>query len=170
MRLDKRNKLLIGGFVLGLLLCYHLAIKKTLALRSQYYGETEQREQARDIPGKLANLHKKELQLDAQFEQLNLGSTNVQNELLYFLNEQGDQHLVKIIEFKAPHVVNEGSTTTRTYQFTLEGNFTDILTVAYGLETQTSFGGITHIAFEKQQDSRQKYNFLNATLHLQQIE
>ena len=36
MRLDKRNKLLIGGFVLALVVCYQLAIKKTLALRTQY--------------------------------------------------------------------------------------------------------------------------------------
>ncbi len=41
MRLDKRNKLLIGGFVLALMVCYQLAIKKTLALRTQYLHDSE---------------------------------------------------------------------------------------------------------------------------------
>ncbi|MEQ5790797.1 hypothetical protein J4E06_07020 [Muricauda sp. NFXS6] len=170
MRLDKRNKLMIGGFVLGLLVCYQLAIKKTLALRWQYLREAEQHELARDIPEKLADLRNKELQLDAQFEALNLGSTNVQNELLRFLNQQGGQHAVKIMDFKAPHVVREGNTTTRTYRFTLEGRFTDILKVAHGLESRGNFGGLAHMSFEKQHDLRQKRNYLQATLHVQQME
>tara|TARA_B100000949_G_scaffold229706_1_gene239032 strand:- start:1087 stop:1599 length:513 start_codon:yes stop_codon:yes gene_type:complete len=170
MQLDKRNKLLIGGFVLGLLVCYQLAIKKTLALRSRYLKETEQREQAKDIPEKLADLRKKEIQLDTRFGQLNLGSTNVQNELLHFLNEQGSQHSVKIMDFKAPHVVSEDNTTTRTYRFVLEGQFTNILKVAHGLETKANFGGITHMAFEKQRDPRQRKSYLQATLHVQQME
>lgn len=170
MRLDKRNKLLIGGFVLVLFVCYQLAIKKTLALRSQYLRETEQQEQVLDIPVKLADLRNKELQLDAQFEALNLGSNNVQNELLHFLNEQGGQHSVKVMDFKAPHVISEENTTTRTYQFVLEGHFTNILKVAHGLETKANFGGITHMAFEKQWDLRQKKSYLQASLHLKQIE
>ena len=161
---------MIGGFVLGLLVCYQLAIKNTLALRSQYLKETEQREQVRDIPEKLAALRNKELQLDTQFGQLNLGSTNVQNELLRFLNEQGSQHAVKIMDFKSPHVISEGNTTTRTYQFVLEGHFTNILKVAHGLETKANFGGITHMAFEKQLDPRQRKSYLRATLHVQQME
>ncbi|MCK0160143.1 hypothetical protein [Allomuricauda sp. F6463D] len=170
MRLDKRNKLLIGGFVLALVVCYQLGIKKTLFLRAQYLGDMENREEARDIPRKLADLQKQEMYLDAQFEQLNLGSTNVQNELLRFLNEQGGQHSVKIIDFKAPHLVTEGATATRTYRFVLEGSFTDILTVAHSLETRASFGGITHMAFEKQHDPRQRKSYLQVSVHLQQIE
>lgn len=170
MRLDKRNKVLVGGFVLVLFVCYQLAIKKTLALRSQYLRKTEQHKQIRGILGKLTDLRNKELQLDSQFEALNLSSTNVQNELLRFLNEQGGQHAVKIIDFKAPHVVREGNTTTRTYRFVLEGRFTDILKVAHGLEIKGNFGGITHMALEKQRDLRQKRNYLQASLHVQQME
>jgi len=170
MRLDKRNKMLIGGFVLGLLLCHQLAVKKTLELRAQYLKGTEQHERAVEIKGKLAELRKKEQQLDARFKAMDLGSANVQNELLRFLNEQGEKHSVKIIDFKAPHVAVEGSTTIKTYRFVLEGYFTDILRVAYGLETKRNFGGIAHMAFEKQLDPRKRKTHLQATLHLQQME
>ena len=71
MRLDKRNKLLIGGFVLALVVCYQLAIKKTLALRTQYVHDSKIREQTKDLPQKLANFKKQEQQLDTQFAGLN---------------------------------------------------------------------------------------------------
>lgn len=170
MRLDKRNKLLIGGFVLALVICYQLAIKKTLALHTQYVHDSEIREQTKDLPQKLANLKKQELQLDTQFAGLNLESTNMQHELLRFLNEQGSEHSVKVIDFNSPHVIHEGETTTSTYQFILEGGFSNILKVAHALETKANFGGISHMAFEKEKDLRHGRTYLRATLHLRQIE
>ncbi|RIV36659.1 hypothetical protein D2V08_01730 [Flagellimonas lutimaris] len=170
MRLDNRNKMLVGGFILSLAVSYQLAIKKILALRSAHLKNTELRERAKDMPRKLAALRQQEMQLDAQFKKLYLESSNFQNELLRFLNEQGSGHSVKIMDFKALHVIIEGNTTTRTYQFILEGNFTDILKVVHALETQGSFGGVTHMAFEKQKDPRQRKSYLQASLHLQQIE
>lgn len=170
MRLDNRNKMLVGGFILSLVVSYQLTFKKTLALRSAHLKNTELRERAKDMPRKLVALRQREMQLDAQFRKLHLGSSNFQNELLRFLNEQGSEHSVKIIDFKAPHVIIEDNTTTRTYQFILEGSFTDILKVVHTLETQGSFGGISHMAFEKQKDPRQRKNYLQASLHLQQIE
>lgn len=170
MRLDKRNKLFIGGFVLALVVCYQLAIKKTLALRTQYVHDNKIREQTKDLPQKLANLKKQEQQLDTQFAGLNLESTNMQHELLRFLNEQGSAHSVKVIDFSAPHVINEGETTTSTYQFILEGGFSNILKVSHALETNGNFGGISHMAFEKEKDLRHGRTYLRARLHLRQIE
>lgn len=170
MRLDKRNKLMIGGFVLALVVCYQLAIKKTLALRTQYVHDSKIREQTKDLPQKLANLKKQELQLDTQFASLNLKSTNMQHELLRFLNEQASEHSVKVIDFSSPHVTNEGETTTSTYQFVLEGGFSNILKVAHALETKGNFGGISHMAFEKQKDLRYGKSFLQASIFIQQME
>ncbi|GAB4520391.1 MAG: hypothetical protein Tsb004_31420 [Allomuricauda sp.] len=170
MRLDKRNKLLIGGFVLALVVCYQLAIKKTLALHTQYVHNSKIWEQTKDLPQKLANLKKQEQQLDTQFADLNLESANMQNELLRFLNEQGREHSVKVIDFSAPHVIPEGETTTSTYQFILEGGFRNILKVSHALEIKGNFGGITHMAFEKEKNLRNGRTYLRAQLHLRQIE
>lgn len=161
---------MIGGFVLALVVCYQLAIKKTLALRTQYVHDSNIWEQTKDLPQKLANLKKQEQQLDTQFAGLNLKSTNMQHELLRFLNEQGSEHSVKVIDFSAPHVNNEGETTTSTYQFILEGGFSNILKVAHALETKANFGGISHMAFEKEKDLRHGRTYLRARLHLRQIE
>jgi hypothetical protein len=170
MRLDKRNKLLIGGFVLALVVCYQLAIKKTLALRTQYVHDSKIREQTKDLPQKLANFKKQEQQLDTQFAGLNLKSTNMQHELLRFLNEQGSEQSVKVIDFNSPHVIKEGETTTSTYQFILEGGFSNILKVAHALETKANFGGISHMAFEKEKNLRNGKSFLQASIFIQQME
>lgn len=170
MRLDKRNKLLMGGFVLALVVCYQLAIKKTLALRTQHIHDSNIREQTKDLSRELANLKKQEQQLDTQFASLNLESANMQNELLRFLNEQGSEHSVKVIDFSAPHVMNKGETTTSTYQFALEGGFSNILKVSHALETKGSFGGISHMAFEKEKNLRNGKTFLQVSIFIQQIE
>ncbi len=170
MRLDTRNKLLLGGFVLVLAISYHLAIKKTLVLRSGHLKATELREKAQDIPMELNALRQKELLLDAQFKDLDLGSSSPQNDLLRFLNGQSSIRSVKVIDFKSPHIAKEGPTTTKTFQFILEGGFQDILKVAHAVEVQGGFGGISHMVLEKQRDHRKRKSFLKASLHLQQIE
>lgn len=170
MRLDKRNKLLIGGFVLALMVCYQLAIKKTLALRTQYLHDSEIQKQSKDLPLKLANLQRQELQLDTQFDQMDLGSGNVQNDLLRFLNEQGSEHSAKIIDFKAPHIISDAPTITKTYLFVLEGGFTNILKVVHALETNGSFGGIVHVSFEKEKNLRHGKSYLQASIFVQQME
>lgn len=168
MGLDSRNKLLLGSFVVLLVLSYHLAIKKTLMLRETYVAGLEQAEQTVDIPGQLATLAKKETYLDAQFQQLNLGGSSVQNDLLKFLNNHTGNHGVKIMDFGAPHLTQDGNTTYKSYIFSLEGNFKGILHVAHALENQGSFGAISHMAFKKEKDYRTKKTSLRATIHLEQ--
>lgn len=168
MGLDSRNKLLLGSFIVLLVLSYQLAIKKTLVLREVYVDGLEQVERATDIPTELATLAKKETYLDGQFQQLNLGSSSVQNDLLKFLNSHTGDHGVKIMDFGAPHLTQDGNTTYKSYIFTLEGNFKGILHVAHALENQGNFGAISHMAFTKEKDHRTKKTFLQATIHLEQ--
>ena len=94
----------------------------------------------------------------------------MQHELLRFLNEQGSEQSVKVIDFNSPHVIKEGETTTSTYQFILEGGFSNILKVAHALETKANFGGISHMAFEKEKNLRNGKSFLQASIFIQQME
>lgn len=170
MRLDNRNKILILGFMLTLVASYFLAINKTLEIRKVQKNQEEQKVMAQNVFHELDLLSEKESYLDVQFEQMDLESTNLQNNLLYFLNQQGMEHRIKILEFNVPHMVIDGPITTKTYRFTLEGGFLDILNVAHVLESQGNFGGISHISFEKQQNPRNGKTYLQATFHLEQIE
>ena len=170
MKLNKRNKILLGSFVVLLFLSYQLTIKKTLMLRSGYLSNIDKQELALNIPLQLAILAQKEKQLDDQFKELDLGSTNFQNDLLKFLNESTSLNGVKMIEFKAPHSIENGNTKIKTFIFVLEGTFNGILKVGHSLENQGNFGAITHMDFEKIKDYRTRKSSLQATVHLQLME
>ncbi|WP_228235542.1 hypothetical protein [Allomuricauda sp. M10] len=170
MRLDNRNKILILGFILTLVASYFLAISKTFELWKDQKNQEEQKVLAQNVFHELDQLSEKESSLDLQFEQMDLEPTILQNSLLHFLNQQGMEHRIKILDFKVPHIIIDGPITTKTYQFTLEGGFPDILKVAHGLEGQGNYGVISHISFEKQQDPKSRNTYLQTTFHLEQIE
>ncbi|MDC6364032.1 MULTISPECIES: hypothetical protein [Flavobacteriaceae] len=170
MKLTNKNKFLIGGFFLLLIISYQLTIKKTLVLRNGYLSNNAKKELAKNIPLELSNIAQKEKQLDNQFKKLDLGSINFQNDLLKFLNETTLSNSVKMIEFNAPHTVENGTTETKTFIFILEGAFSGILKVGHSLESQINFGAITHMDFKKMKDYRTGKLSLQATIHLQLME
>ncbi|MFC4221151.1 hypothetical protein [Flagellimonas marina] len=170
MKLNNRNKIALGSFMALLFLSYQLAIKKTLVLKSGYLSNIGQQELAQNIPLQLATLAQREKQLDIQFKGLDLESTNFQNDLLRFLNEHTLSNAVKMIGFNAPHSIENGNTSTKTFTFVLEGPFSGILKIGHSLENQGSFGAITHMGFEKIKDYRTGKSSLQATIHLQLME
>lgn len=170
MKLDNKNKLLLGVFFLMLLLSYHLAFKKTLKLKEEYSANVDKQELAIHVPEELLTLSRKERYLDSQFLDLNLGTSSMQNDLLKFLNEVSTTNKVKIIEFKSPHVFHEGNSVSKTYVFNLEGNFIDMLKVVYALEKKGSFGAISHIGFEKKKNYRSRKRYLQTLVFLEHAE
>ncbi len=169
MQLNKKNKLLVLGVLVMSLLCYFLAVKKTMLLREEYNLLSEKDKLAQNLGVKLATLAKKEQNLNSQFNQLNLGATSIQNNLLRVLNEQSLTYGVKIIEFNAPHVVQANNTESKTHIFTLEGSYTAILSLIHELEKRGSFGRVIHLNFEKKKDYRNRKAYLQATVFLAQL-
>jgi hypothetical protein len=62
----------------------------------------EKQELAQNIPMESPPLVQKEKPLDAQFNELDLGFSNFQNDLLELLNENTSFNGVKMIQFNAP--------------------------------------------------------------------
>ena len=170
MKLDNKNKLLLGGFLALMVSSHQLAFKKTLEFRKVYLSAKDNAGRARDIPMELAKLDKRERYLDGQFKSINLDGSSMQSDLLKFLNGHTGAHGVKIMAFGAPNTVQEGNTIHITYIFTLEGNFKGILHVAHALENHGGFGVISHLAIEKEKDYRSKKAFLSATIYLKQVQ
>ena len=76
---------------------------------------------------------------------------------------------VKIINFNAPHKIEDGKNAIETYIFNLEGSFTNILKTLNALENNGGFGAITHVGFEKKKDYRTKRTYLQAEVFLEQV-
>lgn len=167
--MTKKNKLLILGFTLMVLVSYQFALKNTVRTYSDFVENQKEKELVGNIPKQLALLTQKERVLDKQLQKLNLEDSSVQSNLLKFLNRQAELNSVKVIAFNAPHSIVEEAKTIETFIFDLEGNYTDILKTINALENSGSFGAVVHLQIEKLKNYRSKKTYLQATVFLEQV-
>ncbi len=170
MKLDNRNKLLIVGCLVLLFATYKLALSKTVAIREEYGNLKSKSIQAQDIPEQLALLAQKERYYDSIMQQMDIGDTSIQNNLLRTINEQAKIRNVKVMDFNPPHSHTFPDHKLLTHSIVLNGSYTDILQVVYVLERKGSFGDIVHMDFEKKKDHRKRKLFLEATIFVQHVE
>lgn len=169
MKFSKKNKILLGGVLLMLLVSYKLAIQKTVNVAKAHSVNTERKELIKDIPKQLALLSQKERHLDSQLSDLNVDNSSLQSSLLKFLNQEAEKNKVKIIEYNSPHFYQTEKETKETYIFNLEGSYTSILKTIHALENKGTFGAVSHLDMEKKKDYRTKRTFLQAKVFLEQV-
>ena len=169
MPLNKKNKILILGFVAILFMSYQLALKNTKEAYSSYNSNLEKRESIGNIPRQLAMLDQKEKAIDAQLQLLNLEESSLQNNLLKFLNQQAELNEVKIIDFNSPHIHKTENRQIETYSFDLEGSYSGILKMVNALENHGSLGAVIHFEMEKKKDYHSKRTYLQAKIFLEQV-
>ncbi|WP_308990635.1 hypothetical protein QLS71_004045 [Mariniflexile litorale] len=161
-----KNVLLLVGFVLTLLLCYQIAISKTVALKKEYNTLKQQETLFKNTPKQVELLKQKQRYYDGLLSKYQLNGSSVQNNLLKTINSYADSTNLKVIEFIEPHIIYQNELKVSTYQFTLEGNYNAILKLIYKLEQETKFGEITNLHFEKKINFRTGYSYLQARVLL----
>lgn len=164
----KKNSL-IFAVVLTFLICYQFAISNTLDLRKEYKTLAKEELLFKDIPKQLSILSGKQQHYDSILNKMNLGNTSMENNLIRAINTAAEQHQLKVIDFNRPHIYLDKGTEMNTFDFTLEGGFTNILKSIYAIEQKGNFGEIVHLNFEKKKNYSTRKNFLNATIFLQQV-
>lgn len=159
-----KNIWLITGFIVGLVICYHLAIKKTLLLRSSYNSLSKDELSMKDIPRQLSILKQKEVYYDSVFDKYQLNGGSLQNNLLKTINSYAESNDLKIIDFIEPHMIVQNGLTVKTYQFGMEGNYNSIIGLIHKLEQETKFGEIINLDFEKKKNFRTGRDYLVANV------
>lgn len=153
MKLDKKNKLLLVGFLLVLYLCYSFAISNTINYYKEYKTKQDQIAADSDMPGLVAKLSHKEKQLDQILSVYDINiSESFQNDLLKQLTSYSDSFKLKIVDFQEPHSVTEKGYTVTSYIFSLEGSFNGCLAVLNKVENNPSLGLIRHLNFVKKKN------------------
>lgn len=169
MRGNKKQILFVLGFILILFVCYKLAIARTLIYRDNYKNLQKEAILFENTPRQLSVLRQKEAYLDSILTTYRLGDTSIQNSLLSAINSMADTSGVRVISFNEPHLFQQGELTVKTYGFTLEGNYGDILNIIYELEQKHRFGEITNLHFDKLRDYRRNRDYLQATALLKSL-
>ena len=152
-----------------LFVCYKLAVQRTLDYRSSYKNLQKETVLFENTPRQLSVLKQKEAYLDSILTTYRLGDTSIQNSLLTAINTMADTTDIKVVSFSEPHLVKEGELTVRTYGFTLEGNYADMINLIYQLEQRHRFGDITNLNFEKLKDYRRNRDYLQAKVLLKSL-
>jgi hypothetical protein len=153
MRLNKKNKMLVLGFLLALYICYSFAISNTITYYKEYNSKNELITNNNDTPKLAHQLRLKEKQLDVVLSQYNITATeSFQNDLLKQLNTYSNTYHLKIIDFKEPHITTEKGFITISYIFSLEGSFNGCISLLNKIENSPTLGSIKHLNFTKKRD------------------
>lgn len=161
MTKKQKNIALIIGFIIIIILCYQLAISKTLQQKEQYNTFKEQELLFKNAPKQLSLLKQKEVYYDSLLTKYQLVGSSIQNNLLKFVNTFASKNNLKVVSFLEPHSVSKNELIIKTYEFVLEGDYNAINQLIYQLEQQTRLGEVVNLYFEK------KKNFRRGTYYLQ---
>lgn len=166
MTKKQKNILLILGFVLALVLCYTLAVSKTLEQKKQYNVLKKQEILFKNAPKQLSLLKQKEVYYDSLLTKYQLDGSSIQNNLLKTINTFANSNDLKVISFLEPHTITKNDLTIKTYEFVLEGEYNNISQLIHQLEQRTKFGEVVNLHFEKKKNFRTGSYFLEATVLL----
>ncbi|WP_046758575.1 hypothetical protein [Kordia jejudonensis] len=162
-----KNRLLVGGFIVLLFICYKFAVANTIALKQEYDKLSTQEALFNNIPKQIAILKKKEQYYDSLLTAYKIGGTSIQNNILNTVTSFSNKHNLKITSFSEPHTILEKSLRTNTYTFTVQGHFNSILQLIYTLEQKTKYGEVISVSYEKKKNYRTGTSYLQATILLQ---
>jgi Tfp pilus assembly protein PilO len=153
MKLNKKNKLLVVGFVLILYICYSFAISNTISYYKEYKQKEQQIADDSSMPNLVNQLLQKEKQLDQVLSQYEINvSDSFQNDLLKQLSSYSNQYHLKITDFQEPHNITQKGFNTTSYVFTLEGSFNGCLALLNQIENNPKLGAIKHLNFTKKKN------------------
>ena len=162
-----KNILLIIGFFLGLLICYHLAICKTVSLKKEYASLQRQKLLFENTPKQLSILKQKQKYYDSTLIANELDGSSIQNNLLKTINSFSNQDNLKVLSFLEPHAYTQNNLTIKTYEFIVQGSYNTIIALVHKLEQETRFGEVINLHFEKETNFRTNKRFLKAAILIQ---
>lgn len=153
MKLNRKNKLLVIGFLVVLYICYSFAISNTLNYYNEYKNKQQEIAEDSDMPKLVAQLVQKEKQLDQVLSNYDVKiSESFQNDLLKQLTAYSDTFHLKIVDFKEPHIISQKGFITTSYTFSLEGSFNGCLALLNKVENNPMLGNIKHLNFIKKRN------------------
>jgi hypothetical protein len=153
MKLNKKNKILLLGFMVALYLCYTFSISKTIFYYKEYQAKKELLATV-DISADLFHqLKQKEKKIDQLLSKYNVSyDDSFQNNLLKRLSIYATSNNVKIIDFKEPHLTTKNNILTSSYQFSLQGSFKCLISIINKIENNPNLGQVKHLNFIKKRN------------------
>ncbi len=169
MKSNTKLILLAIGVIITLLLCYKMAIANTISLRKEYQMLSKELLFFDEIPEQLSVLNKKKKYYDSLLSEMNIENTSIENNLLRVLNTEAKKNNLNVIDFNNHHLYSDNHGELKTFIFTLQGDFTNLLKTIHQFEVNGNFGEVIHVEFNKKKNYKTNKDFLNATIFIQNL-
>ncbi len=171
MSLKHKNIALLGGFVILLWLTYQLSIAKTFEAKNRHDSLFDQKELISNVPQQISYLKQQNEYFNSVLEKNKItAESSFQNNLLQIINSYATKNQLKIINFNEPHKAIKNDAVLKTYSFTVQGSFNQILQLLQTLEQYGNYGKMISINFNKKKNYKTNKSFLQCTVLLQRIE
>jgi hypothetical protein len=165
----QKNIGLIIGSILMLLICYKFGIAKTIVQYNEYDRLSQEQILFENMPKHMAVLNHKKHYYDSILGAYQLKGTSIQNNLIKVINAFSDDKGITVVGFEEPHLEERDDLTIKTYRFTLEGEYKDLLALIHQLEQKTKFGEVICLDFEKKKNHRTGKFYLQASVLLRSL-
>ena len=167
MKTKSKIGLLLFGTLVLLFASYQFAISKTFSLKKEYDILKREMGNFQNFEADLIRLNQKDVSLDSVLTKLSLNNLSVENSLIRFLDIQSKEFNTTIVDFNPTHEISLENGVLSTYNFKLQGSYTDLLKVLHKLETESQFGELAHVSFIKSKNLRTRKSFLQVNVLLQ---
>jgi hypothetical protein len=152
-----------------LLICYKLAISKTLAEYKIYNMHIKNgaiTDSEIKASGTLASQHEK---LNQILNSYKLDTTNQQKNLLGLITELCYANDLQLKDYRTMGISQQDSIKLLTRVLSVEGNFIDCVRMIYVLETQQKLGRVSSVQYNSYTEGKEKNIHLICTVYIQNI-
>lgn len=152
MKLNNKNKILILGLLLTIVVVYQFAIKKTFEYYTLYNELKSKSNSIEKFNQQEFQLINKEKNLSNLLEKYNIGNNNnfnTQNYLLQHLNKQVNNLNLKIVSFEEPKTIEKDNKSITHFTFSISGNFNNTLKLINSIDNNPLIGNIIHTSTTK---------------------
>lgn len=172
MRLNNKNKILILGLLLTIVLVYQFAIKNTFEYYSLYNELKSKSNSIEKFNQQEFQLINKEKNLSNLLEKYNIGNNdnfNTQNYLLQHLNKQVNNLNLKIVSFDEPKTIEKDNKSITHFTFSISGNFNNTLKLINSIDNNPLIGNIIHTNTTKKMNFKANKEDIITTIFIEKI-
>ena len=164
-----KNKVLIVGFILGLLSIWYLAIQKTIALKTANSALEARIWQTQNAPKELHDLEVRQQKVNERMGDFNGDSSDQTSKVLEVVSQCCQKNGLILKELPATFVHNEGDFKVLTSEISVQGSFIKLVTLLDTLEHNTALGRVSSTSFYTYDDNKLKRKILILKIILQNI-
>lgn len=167
MTYKKKNSIAILSFLVALIVCYFLAISTTLDHRKEYIKLANEEATIANLHKELFYIKSKQKYFDSILSTYEINNFSMHNSLLETINNIAKKKNLKIYKFNEPHIYEQDKIVVKTYCFSLEGAYNDLIKMIHFLEQNANYGEIIHLNFEKKKNFKSGKFYLRLNVMLQ---